>query len=144
VGVHKISRTTVRNILAAEGLEPSYIIRDGDGKFTPQFDSIIKGSGGETVRTCFRAPEMNSYAESWVGTIKRECLNYFLPLGVRHLEHLVDRFVRYYNVHRAHRSLGNAPIGIGPPPKPERKQRKDGVVCHSWLGGVLRHYERAA
>ena len=42
-----------------------------------------------------------------------------------------------------HRSLGNAPIAIGEPPKPEKKQRKAGVVCRSWLGGVLRHYERA-
>jgi hypothetical protein len=64
--------------------------------------------------------------------------------SVRRLEYIVNLFVRCYNTLRSDRSLGNAPIGIGKPAKPEKKERKAGVVCHSWLGGVLRHYQRAA
>jgi putative transposase len=127
-----------------EVISPSYLIRDGDTKFTKQFDAIVEDTGATVKELPYRAPEMNSYAESWVGTIKRECLNNFLPLSVRHLEYIVNVFISYYNSRRAHRGLGNVPIGIGEPPKPEKVTRKKGVVCHSWLGGVLRHYERAA
>jgi len=90
------------------------------------------------------SPNLNAYAESWVGTIKREVLNHFVVFGFRHLEHLVHTYVRYLNSVRVHSTLGNNPVKRGEPPPDPEITRRDGVVCHSWLGGLLRHYERAA
>jgi hypothetical protein len=53
-------------------------------------------------------------------------------------------FPDYYNSRRPHRGLGNVPIGLGKPPPPEETRTKDGVACDVWLGGLLRHYRRAA
>ena len=33
------------------------------------------------------APNLNGYAEAWIGSLKRECLNHFLIFGVAHLRH---------------------------------------------------------
>ena len=40
-------------------------------------------------------------------------------------------------------SLGNEVVG-DKRPTPEAVEEKDGVVCEAWLGGLLRHYRRAA
>jgi transposase InsO family protein len=87
---------------------------------------------------------MNSFAESWVASIKRECLDQFMVLGERHLEYLLESYVSYYNSKRPHRGLGNIPIGVGKPPPPEETRTKEGVACDMWLGGLLKHYRRAA
>jgi len=50
----------------------------------------------------------------------------------------------YYNTVRPHSGLDNSPVGIGEAPPPEFTEEKDGVVCEAWLGGLLRHYRRAA
>ena len=87
---------------------------------------------------------MNPYSESWVGRAKQECLDRFVAFGVRHLEHLVHSYAAYYNSVRCHSGLDNRPVGEGPPPPDPDTDERDGVVCESWLGGVLRHYRRAA
>ena len=130
--------------LEEEDIEPSFIIRDGDTKFVAQFDAILETTGAKVKEISYKSPNLNAYAEAWVGTIKRECMDNFVVFGERHLEHLTNTFVRYYNSVRVHSSLDNSPIGMcDPPPDPVVKE-EDGVVCHSWLGGLLRHYGRAA
>ena len=52
--------------------------------------------------------------------------------------------VIYSNRVRAHSSLDNEPIGACEPPPDPVSERKDGIVHESRLGGVLRHYRRAA
>lgn len=122
----------------------SYLIKDQDTKFTADFDAIVESTGATVKKISRKAPEMNSFAESWVATVKRECLDHFMVLGERHLQHIIDTYVRYYNSHRPHRGLGNVPVRIGVPPPPEATETKDGVACDSWLGGLLKHYRRAA
>jgi hypothetical protein len=50
---------------------------------------------------------------------------------------------RYYNAVGPHGSPDSAPIGLGEMPAPESTEEK-GVVCEAWLGGLPRHYRRAA
>ena len=50
----------------------------------------------------------------------------------------------YYNSVRVHSSLGNEPIGLCGPPPDAVLEEKDGIICEAWLGGLLRHYRRAA
>ena len=87
---------------------------------------------------------LNPYAEAWVGTFRRECLDKFVVFGEGHLDHICRVYEAWYNVHRPHSSLDNEVIGLGEMPAPEAVEEKHGVVCESWLGGVLRHYRRVA
>ncbi len=110
-----------------------------DAKFTRAFDAILSKEGAAPNRLPRRSPNLNAYAERFVQTIKHECLNHFIVFGERHLDHFVEEFVDYYHTSRPHQGIGNVtPIrardgpGTGP------------VRCESRLGGVLKHYYRAA
>ena len=39
----------------------------------------------------------NCYAERWVGSVRRECLDWLLILGRRHLEHVLTEYIDHYN-----------------------------------------------
>ncbi|OGX24868.1 MAG: hypothetical protein A2Y03_09045 [Omnitrophica WOR_2 bacterium GWF2_38_59] len=112
------------------------LIRDGDKKFSKEFnESLLKEYDVNVHQIPFRSPNMNPYAEGWVGTVKRECLNHFIVLGVSHLKHIITEFVNYYNTVRPHSSLGNRPI--------DYQDNNDGdILCDSRLGGVISHYHR--
>ncbi|MDP8216725.1 MAG: integrase core domain-containing protein [Candidatus Kaelpia imicola] len=112
------------------------LIRDGDGKYSKEFDRIIEEYGVRVKKIPYRSPNLNPYAEGWVGTIKRECLDYFFVFGERHFRYLVKEYVKYYNTVRPHSALNNMPIRY-------RSKNLDGrVKCESRLGGIIRHYYR--
>jgi putative transposase len=58
-----------------------FLIRDRDSKFTRVFDDIWRSTGAEVICTPVRAPNANAYAERWVGTVRRECLDQLLTVG---------------------------------------------------------------
>ena len=87
-------------------------------------------------RIPYRSPNLNPYAEGWVGTIKRECLDHFVVFGERHFRYLVREYVKYYNTVRPHSGLGNLPLDY------HTRKTKGKILCDSRLGGVLRHYYR--
>ena len=49
------------------------------------------------VRTPWRAPKANAYAERWIRTVRAECLDRVMILGRRHLEQLLTTYVQHYN-----------------------------------------------
>lgn len=112
------------------------LIRDRDTKFSREFDELFKDSGFSVQKTAFMSPNMNSYAESWVGTIKRECLNHFIVFGERHLRYLISEYVAHYNTSRPHSSMGNVPLE-------SRLAKNTGEVkCRTKLGGIIKDYYR--
>jgi transposase InsO family protein len=86
-----------------------YLIRDRDSKFTRDFDAVFASEGIRIVKTPVRASKANAYAERFVGTIRRECLDWLHILNRGHLEHVLRVFVDHYNAHRPHRSLDLTP-----------------------------------
>jgi putative transposase len=75
------------------------------------FDEVFASQGLEVIRTPIRAPLANAFAERFVGTLRRECLDRILILGRRHLESVLKSYVAHYNCHRPHRSLEmNPPV----------------------------------
>ena len=121
-----------------------FLIRDRDTKFTPGFDEVFRAERIRIVRTPIRAPRANAFAERFVGTVRRECLDRILVFGRRHLERILAEYVTHYNVHRPHRSLGQlAPLSMSPVSAPTfpdatRLRRTDK------LGGLIHEYNLAA
>ena len=92
--------------LAQRARPVKFLIRDRDSKFTVGFDEIFASDAIRIIRTPIRAPRANAFAERFVGTLRRECLDRMLIFGRRHLETVVHEYVEHYNGHRPHRSLG--------------------------------------
>ena len=108
-----------------------FLIYDRDTKFTSSFDQVFRAEGIRIIRTPVRAPRANAFAERFVGTVRRECLDRMLILGRRHLERILAEYGVHYNEHRPHRGLDQlAPLNVGPPPpisdpEPAQLQRRD-------------------
>ncbi len=117
-----------------------YIILDRDPLFTHELRGILKDRGIKTVRLPARSPNLNAFAERFVLTIKSECLNHIVPLGERHLRRAVRDFVEHYHFERNHQGLDNALIV--PSAKPVNHNAP--IRCNERLGGLLKHYYRAA
>lgn len=95
--------------------------------------------------TPYAAPIANCFAESWIGHLKRECLNYFFCFSLRQLDHIVQTYVEYHNEFRPHQGLGNRPPGAGEERWGDPEELNPSIVaCRQWLGGLLKHYERRA
>ena len=59
-------------------LRPRFLLRDRDAKFTRAFDGVFGGEGVEVIRLPVRSPVANSFAERWVVTARRGCLDHLL------------------------------------------------------------------
>ena len=124
--------------------KPEYIVCDRDTKYTQKFEEILNSDGIELKKTSVRAPNQNAYSERFAQTLQVECLDHFVVFGEKHLWHIVDEFMRYYNQHRPHLAKDNLPLSMDKPPDPVESLGPEDVVCHERLGGLLRHYERRA
>jgi putative transposase len=118
------------------------LIRDRDSKYTSDFDAVFASEGIDIVKTPVREPKANAIAEPFVGTARRECLDWLLIVNRRHLEHVLRVFVDHYNAHRPHRSLDLAPPAatghqrrVASPHDLKRRDR---------LGGLIHEYSNAA
>ena len=134
-------------IFAEEPAEsrPTHIIRDRDSKFTAQFCSILETDGIEFRPTPRQSPNLNPFAEAWVQKTKQEVLDHFIVFGEKHLRTILSEWLTYYHRHRPHQGLGNVLISSDLLPEISIDDfRRESVVCHETLGGLLKHYERKA
>jgi putative transposase len=121
-----------------------FLIHDRDSKFSRHFDDVLPSEGVDIIPTPVRAPKANAFAERWVGTVRRDCLDWLLISSRRHLERVLRADVDHYNTHRPHPALGLTPptprprpplVGSNPPAQLHRRDR---------LGGLIHEYARAA
>ncbi len=83
-------------------------------------------------------PVANCFAERWVGSARRECLDWLIILGRRHLERVLGEYVAHYNNARPHRGLD-----LRPPTCSGGEVVSVGAIqCDARLGGLLREYSR--
>jgi transposase InsO family protein len=142
VTAHPTAAWVLRQLVEATawGRRPRRRVRDRDAVYGGDFAARAKGLGIETILTPVRAPRANAIAERWVVTVRRECLDWLLPLGPRHLERVLREYVRHYNVARPHRALQLCP----PLPRGQPVTAVGPVVRHDRLGGLLHEYSRCA
>jgi putative transposase len=120
-----------------------FLIHDRESKFTAPFDEVFRSEAIRIIRTPVRAPRANAYAERWIGSIRRECLDRLLIFNRRHLERVLPGYVHHHNAHRPHRSLDQRPPNL---PEPVRTPLSGlgRVRRHDVLGGLIHEYEAAA
>jgi len=147
------------------GFDIRFLIHDRDKKFTEEFDAHFERDDGGPVLTPPRAPVANAYAESFGGKLKSEVLNHVFCFGLRQLDYVCQNYTDYFNNYRPHQGLGNQIPGRQPMSNQPSNEQSSGdqssvvqiatppmereidhrlVKRKSWLGGLLRHYERRA
>jgi putative transposase len=52
-----------------------FLIHDRDTKFTQSLDTMFMSEKLKIIRTPYRAPNANAFAERWVRTVREECLD---------------------------------------------------------------------
>ena len=133
----------VRNLAIDERLgNVRFLVRDRDAKFSGPFDEVLRTEGVHVIRTPIRAPKANAFAERFVGTVRRECLDHVLIYGRRHLEWVLKAYVAHYVKERPHRGLGlGVPAGDR---APQIRTIRTPVERRDVLGGLIHEYRWAA
>jgi putative transposase len=83
-----------------------FLIHDRDSIFSVEVDDELKSFGLKVLRTPVQAPKANAFCERLIGTVRRECLDYLIPLGEKHLRKTLREWVTHYNQGRPHSALG--------------------------------------
>ena len=115
------------------------VILDRDPLYTATFQNLLRDSGVKPLRLPARSPNLNAFAERFVGSVRSECLARIVPLGEGHLRATVRAFIDHYHEERPHQGLGNELIA------PKTRSIETGPVqCRERLDGMLKFYYREA
>ncbi len=118
-----------------------FLIRDRDCKFTAVFDEVLAGNGVRIIKTPVRSPRANPFAERFVGTLRRECLDHLLIYGERHLRRTLTEYAQHYNGHRPHQSREQRPPLHEPGQAVDVTSR---ITRTHVVQGLICEYQRAA
>jgi putative transposase len=121
----------------------THLIMDRDPVFNRALRDLLADRGIQAVRLPARSPNLNAYAERFIGSVRRECLSKVIPLGVPHLRWLLREYTAHYNQERPHQGIGNRLIQAGAIAA-NGAPGASSIQCHERAGGLLRFYERRA
>lgn len=125
-----------------EKLGCAIIMRDWDGKYGPEFIRYFTDRAIQVKPVGPRAPNLNAFVERWIQSLKYEALNHFIVFGLEHFDYIVSEYVDYYHECRPHQGIGNRLIGERDEPPAITSLNQ--LRCEKRLGGLLKHYYRAA
>lgn len=148
---HPTAQWTRQQLREAVGYEEryEYLLHDRDAIFSAGLDESIRRLGLRVLRSPPRSPKANSICERVIGTIRRECLDWIIPLSEGHLRQTLKAWVTHYNRGRPHTSLGP---GVPDPPSNSAvrlslsRHRLDhfrSVHAKAILGGLHHEYSLA-
>ena len=102
---HPTADWTLQQLREAIPSDHSYkfLIHDRDSIFSTELDEELRNTFGlRVLRTPARAPQANAYCERLIGTVRRECLDFIIPLNERHLRGTLRPWIAHYNQGRPH------------------------------------------
>ena len=120
-----------------------YLLHDRDPLFTEEFRGVLAAAAVQCLRLPARSPDLNSFAEHFVLSIKSECSSKLVPLGENHLRRAVSEYMEHYHRERNHQRVGNRLLTAGEPAvRPANGNAS--VERRERLGGLLNFYHRPA
>ena len=147
VTAHPSAAWTLQQLREAVGYEERYkfLIHDRDCIFASQLDESIRALGVRVLKSAPHSPKMNTVCERVIGTIRRECLDWLIPLSEAHLRTTLRSWVLHYNRGRPHMALGPGipDPTIRPTPTPTSRHRcgeSYTVRADPILGGLHHEY----
>ena len=87
-------------------MKAKYLLHDRDKKYGKQFASVARGTGIGELKTPYQAPKANAVCERYIGSMKRECLDYTLIFHRNHLSLVAKEYADYDNRSRPHQGIG--------------------------------------
>ena len=115
VTAHPTAQWTLQQLREALPCGHTYrfLIHDRDSIFSQQLGRSVGNLGLRVVKTSPQTPEANALCERLIGTLRRECFDFLIPLSENHVRRILHAWMRHYNTGRPHMSLGP---GIPQPP----------------------------
>ena len=103
-----------------------YLLHDRDAKFCESFRELISTGSVNPLRLPARNPNLNSYAERWVRSVKGECLSRLILFGESSLRRALQQYMEHYHGERNHQGKDNR-ILFPPRPEARRNNRSSAV-----------------
>jgi transposase InsO family protein len=149
VTAHPTAAWTLQELGQAIAFEDGYryLIHDRDGSFARKLAESLKGLGLRILKSPLQSPMANAVCEWLIGTMRRECLDWLIPISERHLRSILRIWASHYNKSRPHMALGP---GVPDPPsksavfqtQQSRHRIVEGfvVLANAVLGGLHHEY----
>ncbi len=145
---HPTAGWTLQQLREAISSDHTYrfILHDHDAIFSPGFDDSVASLGLEVIKTPVHSPQANSLCERLIGTLRRECLDWIIPLTEDHLRRTLRLWLPHYNRGRPHPSSGpslpDPPLNLRLQVQRQRHRfdRPSRVVAHPILNGLHHEY----
>ena len=107
-----------------------YLLHDRDAKFCQSFRELIKTGSVNPLRLPARSPNLNSYAERWVRSVKEECLSRLILFGESSLRRALQQYIVHYHEERNHQGKSALPHHRGRP------------ICDHYVESDASHFSR--
>ena len=148
VTAHPTAPWTLQQLRDAIPADHTYrfLIHDRDAIFSLELDQRVRHLGLRVLKTPVRSPQANALCERLLGTLRRECLDFLIPLTEYHLRSLLHEWAQHYNTGRPHMALGPGipqPLAALPTPLHKRRHQLPAhcrVVARPVLGGLHHEY----
>jgi len=132
------------SVVGDEGYK--FIIHDRDSIYSKRLDSSLRTLGLRVLRTPYRSPQANAFCERLIGSARRECLDFMIPINEDHVRWIMKQWAAHYNKSRPHSSLGP---GIPDPDVPMAEllinrhcvPNDHRIVVKPILGGLHHEYQ---
>jgi transposase InsO family protein len=126
------------------------LLHDRDAIFASHLDDSIGKFGIRVLKYPPRCPQANAICERVIDTIRREFLDWLIPISESQLRQTLKLWITHYNSGHPHMSLGP---GLPDPPcdcfltrvtSRHRRRESYTVRAKSILGGLHHEYSLAA
>jgi transposase InsO family protein len=137
---HPTAEWTAQQVVEAcpFDLPGRFLIRDNDRIYGARFWDRVDGLGLEQIRTAFRSPWQNGFAERWIASLRRDCLDHLVAINERQLRRVIRSYVDYYHEDRTHLGLKKDV----PEERPVEAREMGKVVAIPRVGGLHHRYSR--
>jgi transposase InsO family protein len=143
---HPTAEWTIQQLREAIPSDHPYrfLIHDRHATFSPELAAAVADLRLQVLKTPVRTPQANAYCERLIGSMRRECMDFMIPLNERHVGRIVREWVSDCNRGRPHSRLG---AGIpdqrtSPPHRAHRRRLEEAerITSTPILGGLHHEY----